>query len=83
VKKDKVLSKTSIIDESQVYKHVLSHQKLLVKFITVQSPTTKKHATLIGTLGMKWLTRNQVEKIPKPILIERFLREKIHDRDFW
>jgi A/G-specific adenine glycosylase len=83
VRQDEILSKASIITESPVYKHVLSHQKLMVKFITVQSPTTKKHEILVRTLGMKWLTKSQVEKVPKPILIERFLKEKIHDQDFW
>jgi len=83
LKKDRLLAKTTIIEESRVYKHVLSHQKLMVRFITVQSPLTKKLETFIYKLGMKWFTKNQVEKIPKPILIERFLNEKIHKQDFW
>ena len=83
VLKDKFLIQSTILNESRVYKHVLSHQKLMVRFITVQSRLTKKLETTIRKLGMKWFTKKQVEKIPKPILIERFINEKIHKQDFW
>jgi len=83
LKKDRLLLKTTILNESRVYKHVLSHQKLMVRFITVQPRLTKKQETVIHKLGLKWFTKNQVEKIPKPILIERFIKGKIHEQDFW
>ncbi len=83
LREDKLLTKTTIIEESKVYKHVLSHQKLMVRFITIQPRLTKKQESGIDKLGMKWLSKKQIEKIPKPILIERFLKEKIHDEDFW
>ncbi len=83
MKKDKLLAKATTLNESKVYIHVLSHQKLMVRFITLQSQLTKKQGAVIDKLGMKWFTKNQVEKIPKPILIERFIKEKIHEQDFW
>jgi len=83
VKNDSLLQKSLILRKSSLYKHVLSHQKLMVKFIMVQSELTKKKETLFRQAGLHWLTKQQVEKIPKPILIERFLKEKIHEQDFW
>ena len=83
LQKDKLLTKTTMVEESKVYIHVLSHQKLIVRFITVQPPLTKRQEKVIQKLGMKWFTKNQVEKIPKPILIERFIKEKVHEQDFW
>jgi len=83
MKKDMLLTKTTILEETGVYKHVLSHQKLMVRFITLQSQLTKKQEAVIHKLGMKWFTKNQAEKIPKPILIERFLNKKAHEQDFW
>jgi A/G-specific adenine glycosylase len=83
MRKDGLLTAAVLLDESPVYRHVLTHQKLMVRFITVQSPVTKKLENIVHKLGMKWFTKKQVEEIPKPILIERFLKGKIHDKDFW
>src|SRR6478736_1515429 len=71
LQKDELLFKSTTLNESGVYKHVLTHQKLMVRFITVQPQLTKRREAIIRKLGMKWFTKNQVEKIPKPILIER------------
>lgn len=80
--KDQLLIRSTILKESRVYKHVLSHQKLMVRFITVDVQLTKKREKIIRKSGMKWFTRTQVEKIPKPILIERYINEKIQEQDF-
>ena len=80
--KDQLLIRSTILKESRVYKHVLSHQKLMVRFITVDVQLTKKREKIIRKSRMKWFTRNQVEKIPKPILIERYINEKIQEQDF-
>ncbi len=83
LKNDQLLARSIIVDESKVYKHTLSHQKLMVRFIIVQTSLTKRDETVIRKLGMNWLTRNQVEKLAKPILIDRFLNQKIHKEEFW
>jgi len=69
------LAKATILKESRIFKHLLSHQKLMVRFITIHSQANKKQEVIIKKLGMKWFTKSQVEKIPKPILIERFIKE--------
>jgi A/G-specific adenine glycosylase len=83
IKEDGLLSKSSIVFESKSYRHLLSHQKLVVKFVTVQPLLTKKNESAIHSMGMKWLTKKRIDQVPKPILIERFLAEKIHEREFW
>jgi A/G-specific adenine glycosylase len=83
LRNDRLLTKSVILHESKVYKHVLSNQKLMVRFFIVQSPLTKKDEAVIHKLGMNWVTRKQIEKIAKPILIERFLKEKVQEQDFW
>lgn len=79
LKEDGLLAKLIIVDESKIYKHQLSHQKLIVRFIKVDSLFSKKEELAIKKMKMKWLTKKQIEQIPKPILIERFLKEKIHE----
>jgi A/G-specific adenine glycosylase len=50
LQKDTFLTRAELIKESRVYKHVLSHQKLMVRFITVQARLTKKTETIIHKL---------------------------------
>jgi A/G-specific adenine glycosylase len=83
LKKDGILKKAVVINKSKVYKHILSHQKLLVSFIGVKVALSKQSESIVRELGMKWHTKKQIEKIPKPILIERFLNDAAHDKDFW
>jgi A/G-specific adenine glycosylase len=83
IRTDRLLANSVIVGESKPYKHMLTHQKLVVRFITTQSPMTKKMELVINKMGLKWFSKRQIEAIPKPILIDRFLKEKIHDQDFW
>ena len=75
VKEDNFLLKATIIRESEVYKHILSHQKLKVKFIDVQKMLSKEEEMAIKNLGLKKFTLKEISKLPKPILIDRFLKE--------
>lgn len=75
IKEDKFLSKSAIIRESEVYKHILSHQKLMVKFIEVRKSLSKKDETTAKNFGLKKFTFKEIAKLPKPILIDRFLQE--------
>jgi A/G-specific adenine glycosylase len=75
IKEDKFLTKSTIIRESEVYKHILSHQKLKVKFIDVEKSLSKKDETITLSLALKKFTLKEISKLPKPILIDRFLSE--------
>ncbi|SRR5258706_11813612 len=83
MKKDKLLLKSTVTSESKVFKHVLSHQKLIVKFVQVHPIFTKNFELIAGTVGLKRFVKRKVSDLPKPILIDRFLQEKSHDKDFW
>ena len=83
MKTDKLLANAVILGESKSYRHVLTHQRLLVRFVITHTPVTKKMKLLVNKMGLKWFSKEQIEQIPKPILIDRFLKEKIHDREFW
>ena len=83
IRNDKILSKVALSNESKIYRHVLTHQRLVVRFITARYSPTKKQEQDIQKSGLKWYTAKRLEQIPKPILIERFLKEKDHEREFW
>lgn len=83
MKTDKLLANAVVVEESKLYKHTLTHQKLRVRFITTHLPPSKKTEAVIHEMGLRWVSKARVEKIPKPVLIDRFLKEKIHDGDFW
>ncbi|MGC4021013.1 MAG: A/G-specific adenine glycosylase [Cyclobacteriaceae bacterium] len=74
IQEDKILSDARSICESKVFQHILSHQKLKVKFIEVEKSFSKKEEGHLKTLGLKKFTRREIEKLPKPILIDKYLK---------
>ncbi|HTH58403.1 MAG TPA: A/G-specific adenine glycosylase [Cyclobacteriaceae bacterium] len=73
IQQDKFLSESHIIKTSRIFTHLLSHQKLKVKFIEVEQPASKKSERVAKKLGLKAFTKKEISKLPKPILIDRFL----------
>jgi A/G-specific adenine glycosylase len=53
---------------SPVYKHVLSHQVVFARFVIINEPPG-------STFSLKRVGPKTIEKLPKPVLISRFLRE--------
>jgi A/G-specific adenine glycosylase len=82
IDQDKILSGAKIVQRAKAFTHILSHQKLKVKFVEVEKTISTKEERLIKELGLKKFTASEISKLPKPILIERFLRAA-HDADFW
>lgn len=72
---DNFLSKMSLIHSSKTYTHVLSHQKLKVKFINMETPLSKREKALSKNMKLKSYSSKHIAKLPKPILIDRFLKE--------
>jgi len=65
-----------IVDEvSSNYKHILSHQQLNTRFVLCSAKTEKVIQTLLKNGDLKFYSKKQIEKLPKPILINRFLKE--------
>jgi A/G-specific adenine glycosylase len=75
LKQEKKFNKLVIEDESMLYKHILSHQLLITRFIrcSVKSPVGLK--ILMNEHSLKFYSIAQVEKLPKPILVNRFLKD--------
>ncbi|MBX2915528.1 MAG: A/G-specific adenine glycosylase [Cyclobacteriaceae bacterium] len=59
---------------SKEYKHILSHQKLVARFIEVTEINAKLKKQM-DTAGLKSYTKKQVEHLPKPVLISRYLQD--------
>ncbi len=71
---DKFLAKATIVRESETFKHILSHQKLLVKFVELELSMTKKFEQQAKQLGLKFFTPKEIARLPKPILIANHLQ---------
>ena len=62
---------------SEKYRHVLTHQKLEVRFCTFSAPSEKIINEKAKLLGMEVKNLTQIEQLPKPILIHNFLSDTI------
>ena len=70
---EEVLSKAIIKEVSDVYKHILTHQRIEVRFWHI---TIHANATLNLPLGYAFYSWEEVENLPKPILIEKYLKRQ-------
>lgn len=75
IKSEKELAKLIVEDVSSNYKQVLSHQQLNTRFVSCSIKTTKSIQPLLKSDELKFYSIKQIEKLPKPILINRFLKE--------
>ena len=59
--------------------HLLTHQKLFVKFHKIEVPTTFLEAAnyLFNEFSLVWFNGPAVEMLPKPILIQNFLKKQM------
>jgi len=74
-KEEMSLKSLQITKVSKIYKHVLSHQQLITRFIEVKLASAEAVKPLIKKENLKFYTKSQIEHLPKPILINRFLKE--------
>ncbi|MFC6996203.1 A/G-specific adenine glycosylase [Rufibacter roseus] len=58
----------------KIYKHILSHQKISAQFylIPLDSRLREKES---NNIGLQLYSLSQIEELPKPILIDSFLKE--------
>lgn len=71
VEADRVLSQSELVKESKTVIHILSHQKLHIKFLEMN--LGKKGSSVLKKLGLKPFSTGEVNKLPKPIVIQRYL----------
>ena len=57
------------VETSNIYKHVLSHQIILSRFVRLE---LKENPILNGS-GLKFYSMKKIAELPKPVLISRFL----------
>ena len=64
-----------LLPETKVFRHVLSHQILFARFIFMRMNPKKFISTNFKKQNMKFYTREGARKLPKPVLINRYLLE--------
>lgn len=57
------------IEKSKIYRHILSHQIILARFITISIP----NKDAISVENGRFYSKKKVFELPKPVLINRFL----------
>lgn len=62
--------------KSEVYKHVLTHQHILARFVLLSLPREFSNKNLSGSLGVKLYSLAEIATLPKPALVSRFLTKK-------
>jgi A/G-specific adenine glycosylase len=69
--------KLSIVGKPIQYKHLLTHQRLYVHFLHVQATAQfiQEATSLLAQAGMEAFTIAQIKALPKPILIDNFLKK--------
>ncbi|MHA7877331.1 MAG: A/G-specific adenine glycosylase [Bacteroidota bacterium] len=72
--------KLPIISQPMRYKHLLTHQRLYVYFFHFKATAQFIHdaASLLSQFGVRGFTVAQTRALPKPILVENFLKEKFY-----
>lgn len=68
----KTIKMTSEPETSQSYKHVLSHQTIITKFIMIDGTLP---LPLAEEDSLKYYSLNKIHDLPKPVLISRFLED--------
>jgi A/G-specific adenine glycosylase len=71
-----ILKKAEVISISEDYKHILTHQTIFCKFITIK---TSKNI-LLTDKSLKFYSVGKIGNLPKPVLISKFLENhSFHD----
>jgi len=60
---------------SEMYKHVLSHQHLMTRFVWIKVPADQLLEKFMKKNQLAFYSKKQVANLPKPILLTRFLHE--------
>ncbi|ADR22569.1 A/G-specific adenine glycosylase [Marivirga tractuosa] len=71
-KVNKQYSNVELVEISEPVKHILSHQRLQAVFVELQS----KNENVLSDHSLKYFTKQEVEELPKPRLIENYLTSK-------
>lgn len=69
------LGPSSAISKQVSYQHLLSHQRLHIQMVYVELKTKAQAARIQKETGGRFYSLRQVERLPKPIIINRYLHD--------
>lgn len=82
LKSDETLAKiapyTTLEFKSESYKHVLTHQHIVARFVILSLSNGFSIKKLSGSLGLGFYSPAEVASLPKPALVSRFLSKKTY-----
>ncbi|MFT4031047.1 MAG: A/G-specific adenine glycosylase [Siphonobacter sp.] len=64
------LPNLTLVNESQLYTHVLSHQRIQTKFWRL-----KLNSDIILPEGLRFYDYEEIDKLPKPVLVLKYLKD--------
>jgi A/G-specific adenine glycosylase len=73
----KKLKKSVIEKESEIYKHVLTHQTIYAKFWLLDISSLNKYKADIKSYNLKSYNKKQIHSLPKSVLINNYLTQHI------
>jgi len=65
------------VNHRSVYKHILTHQIINASFYHIKSKNSDFSIDILSRNGGKFYRYDQIDKLPKPVLIDNYLKEKI------
>lgn len=72
--KENILKNYQIETRSKPIKHILSHQQLIAKFFHVEIKSKKEFLKFAQANQLKAHSKEEIDRLPKPILIEKYLK---------
>ncbi len=64
-------------EESKIYKHILTHQRIFAKFISLKINDNTLVNAFIDNENIKSFSVEQIKSLPKPILIHKYLTDNL------
>ena len=68
-----ILSQASVCAPKRIYTHILTHQRIQAQFWILQIPD---EITLLLPENLVFLTPQEIENVPKPVLITSYWKEQ-------
>lgn len=72
----KFIKPDDVAHESELMKHVLTHQRITARFVIINLKNASSVNALLRNSGLKFYTAREIEHLPKPVLISRFLSKR-------
>jgi A/G-specific adenine glycosylase len=81
IKAESVLKEIAVLKDQKVhsvsaqFKHVLSHQHLLTRFVWIKVDKTAEVKSLMKQHALNFYSKEEISHLPKPVLITRYLHQ--------